>query len=367
MDVQAIRLQVLSGLHSGLPGIGIEETSPTLGADSLFAALISQLALHDTSLIGPLIETFPRRVGSDYVVGVGTQPFLLTSAFPYAGDVLFFPAPMRALPPTLPTGKPGSTDPGTNKALKKVSFVSETLFRQMLNGEPLTALEKGVVKLQHGEVWLSGEEYARIPKAAKGHLADDGSVILWQTERRPRVAIDRTTNRSNIFYHGETFYQEGCGLWFGLAVTEPARTIGNMSFSDLLKVLIYDFEAVGIGQLRSYGLGQVLLEAAMAITLPDPLTDLVVTLSRFAPTNSDVTRLQHPGASYRMLSIGGRMASSGHTAFQRLQVPMLAEGSTLSNVGVDDPVGGCLVDASPTGARHPAWRYGLSFPVGLAL
>ena len=356
MDVQAIRLSIKSALHSGRPGVGAEETDHSIGADSIFGALISQLALRDATLIEPLTRAFPRRNGDAFESG--DPPFLLTSAFPFAGDVLFFPTPM--LPINTPSEQ-GSGEVGVNKSLKKVRYVSSALFEQMLNGKSLTQLAQGAIQLQNGQVWLTADEENHLPKGFQR------GGKLWETERRPRVSVDRTTNRSNIFFQGATFYQENCGIWFGLTLRDPAFTLGGLPLADMLHILLCDLETHGFGQLRSYGLGEVQLvdgDALPTIRLPDPAQNGVVTLSRFAPMPDDLSRLNSSVTNYKLLQVGGRMSSGGFTAMQRHSVPMLAEGSVIGG-GANGSIGGCLIDASPAYSAHPAWRYGLMFPVGI--
>lgn len=350
MDVEVIRLRVKSGLHSGRPGVEAEETDHLIGADTIFGALISQLAMRDVALIEPLVRAFPRRRADTFEPG--DPPFLLTSAFPFAGDVLFFPTPM--LPISASSG-----DTGTNKALKKVRYVSQTLFGRLLSGESLTELDNGAVRLQNGQVWLTSKEFQTLPESLRR------DKVIWKTERHPRVSVDRATNRSNIFFHGETFYQESCGIWFGLWLRDAAFTVGGLPLAELLQILMSDLETYGLGQLRNYGLGEVERingTTVETIHLPDPTSGGVVTLSRVAPTPNDLADLATSTTSYKLLQVGGRMSSSSFTAMQRQTLPMLAEGSVIGSA--HDGVGGCLVDASPVGAAHPAWRYGLMFPVG---
>jgi len=356
MDVQVIRLSIKSALHSGRPGVGAEETDHSIGADSIFGALISQLALRDATLIEPLTRAFPRRMGDAFEPS--DPPFLLTSAFPFAGDVLFFPTPMLSM--SNPSEQ-GSSEVGVNKSLKKVRYVSSALFEQMLNGKSLTQLAQSAIQLQNGQVWLTADEQRQLPK---GFQRDDK---LWETERRPRVSVDRATNRSNIFFHGATFYQERCGIWFGLTLRDPAFTLGGLPLADLLRILLCDLETYGLGQLRSYGLGEVQRvggDTLRTIRLPDPTQHGVVSLSRFAPMPDDLSRLNTSVTSYKLVQVGGRMSSGGFTAMQRHVVPMLAEGSVIG-AAASGSIGGCLIDASPDYSAHPAWRYGLMFPVGI--
>jgi len=245
--------------------------------------------------------------------------------------------------------------------LKKVAFLSQSLFERVLGGEALTSIAKSVVKLQGGLVWISPEEVKTLPDMKRGSLKTQN--LLWLTERRPRVAVDRTSNRSNIFYHRETFYREGCGLWFGVTLLQPKHTIGGHPVLDLLMLLLQDLEIHGIGQLRSYGLGEFTRDAEpRQITLPDATTETFVTLSRIAPAPADLPRISDVRAAYRVVQVGGFARSGQNTFAQRNTLLMLNEGSILP---ADTRLCGQIVDVDSGQLAHPVWRYGLAFPVGL--
>lgn len=333
MDVQIIRLKFQSALHTGRRGIGSEESDQRLVADTLFAALITQLAQRAPEEVDNLIAQFPRREQSGVYID-GEAPFLLSSTFPYAGKVLFFPVPI------------GSLGAGVDKALKKVAYVSKGIFDQILAGKTLDNLSEHVEALQDGKVWVSKDESGTLPP----NLLKQKN--LWKEQSRPRVLVDRRTNASTIFHHGEVFFREGCGLWFGIHWHD-------LSFQSLFSALWGDLQALGIGGLRSYGLGAFSSEDGGEINLPDTGTS-AVTLSRIHPAPDDLQGFADKAAAYRLSQVGGYMSLSGAKDVIRRTVTLVDEGAVLPA-----SVQGCLVDVSPEGAPHPSWRYGLSFPVGI--
>ncbi len=346
MDIETYRLHFHNALHTGRRGIGIEETDHRLTADTIFAALLTQLALREPALVDELVAAFPTRRGADFTPG--DPPFLLTSAFPFVGTVLLFPNPNLLK---------GGGD-GIDKTFKKVKYVSQSIFLALLSGSSLPALGDKALSFQGGEVWIDQREAAGLPKDLP-----EGSD-LWATERRPRVAIDRETSQSQIFHHGQVVYREGCGLWFGIHWREAEYPLGDGMLPGMVRLLLADLSVVGIGGLRSHGLGAFTLEEGSALTLPDAeQAGAVVCLSRFHPAPADMVRFDHPQAAYRLSQVGGWMHATGYADQERLSVTMLDEGAVL---GGGLTVAGCLVDTSPASVPHPSWRYGLLFPAGLA-
>jgi CRISPR-associated protein Csm4 len=359
MRADIIRMRFAGGLHIGLRGVGIEETAFQLSADTLFAALITQLAQRAPDLIDPLIESFPRRTGGGF--DPGDPPFIISSTFPFAGDIQFFPVPQmhwdnKAAEPIL-TSNAG----GISKKLKKVILVSESLFRRMIEGDPLTALEPARVAFQEGSVWVARDDLSLLPES----VLKSGKI--WQSESRDRVAVDRNTSRSAVFRHGEVRFAAGCGLWFALSIRDPGFTLGGTSIREAIAFLLSDLSIVGIGGLRSHGLGAFEVDWPGTIDLPDDEQvpdSVVVSLSRVHPGPNDLASLAMRTASYQLTQIGGWMHAEGVPDRQRLNVTMLKEGAVLSQDS-QNRIAGCLVDVSPGGAPHPSWRYGLAFPVGL--
>lgn len=355
MQAQVIRMRFDSAVRIGQSGVGIEKTESRLSADTLFAALLTQLAYRDPSLVDSLVSAFPRRDGDAFEPG--SPPFLLSSTFPFAGDVLFFPVP--ALPPN--SVQPRSDRHSDAKKLKRAAYVSAELFVRLLQGGSLADLsqDKTTRTLQENTVWLTDAEYESLPPSVKQR------GLIWKDHRRPRVAVDRLTRRSEIFHHGEVFFGEGCGLWFAIHWRDPEWQLGNTPIRTVFNALLDDLSVMGIGQLRSYGLGSFRYDLMADLPFPDA-DSLAVSLSRFHPAPVDMEALAGDDVSYSLTQVGGRMNANGRTDRQRLVVGMLREGAVLNTGHVSESVLGCLVNAADPGFSHPSWRYGLMFPVGLA-
>ncbi|MEJ5224216.1 MAG: hypothetical protein WHV44_07145, partial [Anaerolineales bacterium] len=186
-----------STFHFGEQGLGQEETRAFWSSDSLFAALVARLAvLEGAEAVDGWVKPFLD----------GKPSFLFTSLFPFAGGVRFFPIPLAA---ALSNDKPLLKEIRP-KDLKRVQFVSEDLYRQLLTGKSLVEVESDTVKLHGGKIWLTEAESQRLPKSVQKEKK------LWLIEKRPRVTVERASNASTLFHTGAVHFNPNCGLWFGV-------------------------------------------------------------------------------------------------------------------------------------------------------
>ncbi|KPL73731.1 hypothetical protein ADN00_14260 [Ornatilinea apprima] len=341
-----IELWNISGrsFHFGRHGMGQEESAETLTSDSLFAALVSRLAaLRGGAAVDAWVRPF-----------LGEQPsFALSSAFPRAGEVRFYPAPLSL---KNSAAKPDRVDV---KSIKKVRFLSEALFRRVINGEALSqTLYENCLKLNEGRLLCAAEDAPRLPAA----LRKDGAE-LWTVEQRPRVTIQRDTNQSTLYFTGQTLFAEGCGLWFGLRwlSEDPALRAD-------LAALLADLGDSGLGGERSSGFGAASIQPAGQVELPHTPGQPWVTLSRYLPRADEISALQSEQAAYTLENVGGWAQSPGKKAERRRAVNLLAEGSVFG--GLPRLAPGRVVDTQPdyNGSQplgHPVWRSGLALAVSL--
>lgn len=332
------RLRMLSPLHLGERGIGMEEAGKTVPSDTLFSALCWAVReVEGSGWLEELLAAFLR----------GPAPFLISSTFPWGGDVRFYPRPMLPLPSQPPEGAPDEGSTAAAKRLKRVAFVSEGLFRRWLAGETLSA-EVEDDNFLPGGLWTTAAERERLPAGKRG---------LWEgSETVPHVALDRASNESALYHVGELRYREGCGLWFGVRWREPG-------WREILEVALSCLGEAGIGGERSAGRGQFRWEREAAPGLPTPSEggQRAVTLSLYHPTEAEVERGVLEAASYRLRDRRGWIGSREGQGWRSRAVRMLAEGSVVGAAAAGD-----LVDVTPEGFRaHRVYRYGLAFPVAL--
>ncbi len=161
MHVQSWKIHG-GGFHFGEHGLEQEETSVAFHSDSLFAALIAALVEYEGQAAVPaFIQPFLD----------GSPPFLITSTFPYAGGVRFFPRPEMG------GGQAEKERPSANlKKLKTIRYVSAAIFKEMLAGAALAEVYPRALPLQGGLVLASQAERGLLPKQIqerrrRSHLA----------------------------------------------------------------------------------------------------------------------------------------------------------------------------------------------------
>lgn len=327
------------GFHFGLHGMGQEESAVTFPSDSLFAALAARLAALEG---GDALATWVEALRKD------PPAFALTSAFPQIADVRLFPRPQRV---NLHSQRLQTKD------VKKVDYVSEGIFKQLVNGADFGELYTRGICLQGKKVLFSSEEFTSLPLALR-----DPEIHFWQVEQRPRVTVGRFPETSNLFFTGRTSFQPNCGLWFGVRWTDKCSEDASR-----LAYLLEDLGIVGLGGERSAGFGRARITDLGVCSLPDAGAGAWVSLSRYAPREDENGALLDSRAAYAIRRVGGWVYSPGVKSERRRTIHMLAEGSVLGPLPRDIP--GQVVDVQPDyggtrPVRHAVWRNGLAVAVG---
>ncbi len=313
-------LNFRSPLHLGRRGVGLEETEISIPADTLFSAVC---------------QTWRTFYGEEHLTDFLAQyetgePFLLTSAFPLADDIRFFPKPLTDL-----KGEVGDDD---RKKLKKVRYLSERRFRQIVDDEPIAFDADDLIN--DGQLWIHGE--------------DNCPHTVWKTEKRPRVTLDRQSSASEIWHLGGVKFNKDCGLWFDAKFdTEETQT----QIGTLLRVL----GDTGIGGERSAGYGLFDLHSKPAEPQPESESDRFVTLSPTCPRDAEqLDALIQGDVAYTLEGRSGWIGSTEGNGLRRQQIWMFGEGSVLSGSGARV---GRLVDLKPDSFSHPVWRYAYAWPI----
>ncbi|MFN3763845.1 MAG: type III-A CRISPR-associated RAMP protein Csm4, partial [Anaerolineae bacterium] len=299
--------------------------------------------------------------------------FLLTSAFPFAGSVRFFPMPVP-----LDRWFGLETLRKRSKDLKKVRFVSEGLFRRMLDGEPMDGWlfpererdepTRGVA-LQGGAFWLTVAETQGLPEGMRvrpNRLYALRRHRVFASEQVPRVTLDRVTSASNIFHAGRVSFSPGCGLWFGVRWRHSGVALQDL-FRQALTVLADD----GLGGERAVGYGGFTwTEEPGGLALPEPADGgLMWLLSRYHPSAGELPVALTGSPGYALTAVAGWLRTWNGAAQRRQRLWLVAEGSLVRAVGPGP--WGDLTDVRPRYKNpqgdlpHPVWRYG--FALGAAI
>ncbi len=327
-----VKLKPLGAFHIGERGIGYERTQEWVSADTLFSALCSvwvtlfgEVAL-ERDLLNPARK--------------GEPPFLLSSAFPFAGPVHFFPKPL--LPPP----------DGNAKAWKEVRWVSEGILAKWLKGEAVAPEERQA--LHGGTTVLLNREVTELCEAWDwGHLGD---TALWQDRLAPRVTLDATTHASMLFHCGRLIFREGCGLFFIVRFLHPEVV-------ERFEMAIRLMGDEGLGGDRTVGHGG--FEPEWSENVPEFLqaqpSQRFITLAPLFPKPEEIGSLLGDGCAYQLVWRTGWVGGIVPAPVRRRGVRMVAEGSVLC--GSADKIWGAIADVTPTHSPHPVYRWGFAFPV----
>jgi CRISPR-associated protein Csm4 len=327
------RLKFKTQLHLGRAtgaaqtgSLGLEKTETYIPADTLFSALCQTWAtFYDTASLTDFLN--------QYTAENESLPFTLTSAFPFAHDIYFFPKPLIFK--------------STSKKSKRVQFVSRSLFENIITGNPPDFDEDNLMNSE--KVWVNSEEKDQLKNVM------DEKLSVWETTTRPRVSIDRQTEESSIWHVETVQFNKCCGLWFAVNYDSDET---KQKIETILRVLGDN----GIGGERNAGYGLFDFgEVALDIPTAEDSTQFV-TLSPICPKSSEqLEHLLKGDIAYNLNPLTGWVGSHG-TYKRRKQINMFAEGSVLNTC--DEPVGR-LVDLTPKGYPHPVYRYGYAWQVRL--
>ena len=327
-------------LHVAERGVGIEETAEFVHSDTLFSALCSVVRLGwGESELEHFLAPFR----------AGEPPFLVSSAFPFAGPVRFLPKPQLALPSPPPDD--------ARKRLRQTRWVSFGLFQAWLSGQLPGDAFTPEAFLPAVAAWLLPSESRALPRS----FTRDG-IPLWVRDVVPRVAIDRVTSASQVFRSGRLRFGPESGL-FVLVEWRDA------SWRPLVETALAELGQLGLGGLRSTGHGQFTLEPGEESDVPEQEQPVgLVTLSLYAPTRHELAAgVLGPAARYDLVLRGGWIASPDGSSYRRRELRMISEGSLVAQPP-GTTVRGHLVDVTPEVMRtvHPVYRYGFAFavPVG---
>ena len=221
-------LEFRGGLHMGTKP-DLEEVGLTIPSDTLFSAMLMawlHMGRDPAEFALPFLENDP--------------PFLLTSAFPRAGDVRFYPIPANV---RLLFANPAAILDTYGKQIRKVKFISEDLLLKFLHGEHLDPWlfpkkeeeynkdQFAGLTIQSGTCWMTHEEIRLLPTALtssrEGKIPGRAlyRIKFWDQGRVPHVQVDRI-NQASTIYHIGRLTTEGCGLWF-VPLIHPDGTVGD--------------------------------------------------------------------------------------------------------------------------------------------
>ena len=352
-DYTVYRLRFKTQLHLGratgaaqIGSLGLEKTETYIPADTLFSALCQTwTTFYDT-------ESLTEFLGQ-YKEGSETLPLMLTSAFPYADNIHLYPKPL-----TLRGNEDNADD--SKKKIKKVRFISESVFQDTVSGNSHNFHKNNVINGEN--VWVSADEKEQLKnvlmtdeEGKQPEKANDKKLNIMTTSTRPRVTIGAQNAGSEIWHVQTVQFNKNCGLWFAAKFDSDAT---KQKVETLLRVLGDN----GIGGERNAGYGHFeFTKAECKIPSAEDSTQFV-TLSPICPKSSEqLEHLLKGDIAYNVNPLTGWVGAPG-THEKRKKVNMFAEGSVLNSS--NEPIGR-LVDLKPKDYPHPVYRYGYAWQVGI--
>jgi CRISPR-associated protein Csm4 len=361
MKLTPYSLRFPGGLHVGTRGINLEEAGISIPSDTLFAALLDALYR-----AGEDVSAFARAYLED-------PPFLLTSAFPYAGSLRFYPVP------------PNSADLFSHKInaqygkrLSRIRYMSEGLLGEAAKGDlndwifpesENQAHQKGIT-LQGNALWLKVEEIQKLPKEfqrSEKRLHSLPRLTVWKRARVPRVVLDRISSASSIFHVGKAEFARECGLWFGVAWRRPEAEYSGGSFAGAFEKALNVLKDDGLGGERTAGYGSFSYNENQPVSLEDAKPgQLAYLLSRYHPRPDEIApALQDDQVAYRLVPVAGWLRSFEAAAQRRKRLFLVEEGSL---VRAGQGLMGDMVDVRPDydglpGIPHPVYRNGMALAI----
>jgi len=302
--------------HIGLKEGTLEKTMCYIHSDTIFSAICNNYRLlYEKEELENLLRGFK-----------DDPPFLISSAFPYSHDVLFFPTPK-----SIDVSK--CVERRDIKRFKKIEFISQKVVEDLTENNLVEHLRED--NIVQGKLLVSNEEKERI---------DDK---IWIEREVPRVSIDRRSSSSNIYYFGEVEYCKECGLYFLVNFREDA-------YKNKLNAAIRLMGDEGVGGDRSYGKGLFTIEFKDFSWNID--SGSFVTLSLYFPREDEIEMVKN--GYYEIIGRGGWVYSPDEKGTRKKFVRMLSEGSTFKG---DKTYYGGVVKVGE--GKHDVYRYGYAFPL----
>ncbi len=285
-----VKLRLRAPLHIGSSVIGEEDTYDYAPSDTLFSAMChAYLAAFGTEELEALLSRFDDE-----------PPFLISSAFPYHGDRLFLPFPRVELP-----RRAEDRERGAKKQLKESPWIPLEAFLRVMDGETIEA-----------------------PEGVREDLP--------RKELLPRVALDRTSSNSSIYYVRRAVFPKDGGLWALLDVRDE-------EIEPRLRRAFYLLGDMGLGGERTMGCGFFEPEFE---DVPEALAERLdggtpyVGLSRMSPAHPE--EASGKASRYALVESRGWMMSPTGIQRKRKGAWFFAEGSSFS-----ERMEGRLVDVTP--------------------
>lgn len=321
MEYLKCKMKPKTSFHIGVKEGSLEKTMHYIHSDTIFSGICNTYRLlYGKDELENLLENFRSEKPS----------FLISSAFPYIDDIIFFPMPKFV------NFSDYVDDERLIKKFKKIEFVSEEMIRSISQGKFVEDLNEE--NILQGKILVTKGESEKIK-----------DIAIWKEKEVARVVIDRKTNASNIYYFGEVEYCDNCGLHFLIKLMDD-------EIRSKVEAAIRLLGDEGIGGDRSYGKG--LFEVEFDGFEWNIEEGKFLNLSLYLPKENEIEMVRK--GWYEIVNRSGWVYSVDKRGERKRFVRMIKEGSTFSG---NKEFYGKLIDVSISEEHHHIYRYGYGMPL----
>ena len=316
-----VKFKNMTPLHMGTGKENYDFSATMLQSDTLYSALAAIRVQMDANTD---VETF-------------LDSFVVSSAFPYAGDCYFLPKPQGRVDISVIDGD----EYISRKKLKKLKFLESSLWNKIISGEKTEVKQ---AQLQGSFLLKTSDE-------------DFDRPYLSLVNQRVTVPREEGLDAEPFFFEW-TYFHENAGFYCLLDVPNEKR-------EEIIQLFRLLGEA-GIGTDRNVGGGKFEVETSQ-LTLPEvPSANASMLLSLYLPKKEEMEYLNLDDSKYELLLRGGYISGSSFEDFIHLRkksVYMFNYGSIFRTT---QPLKGKVVDLRPEwndGRLHPVMRSGKPFVI----
>lgn len=323
-EYHIIKLKHLTPLHMGAGNENYDFSASSLQSDTLSSALAALRCLQ----------------GKTEDVKEFLDSFIISSAFPFYKENLYFPKPQGKL---LSIKVEGQEEHIYRKKIKKVKYIEFGLWLKLIRGEELVI---DLEQLQGEFITLSKEQ-----------------LCISKCQVMQRVSVPRVEGMdAQPFFFNWQFFTPESGL-FCLVDTD------DETFEEIKQLFVMLGEE-GIGSDKNIGGGKFEVEMGKLVIPESKEAGFTLLLSVYLPSKAELPVLNLSQAHYNLVLRGGFMAGSSENKLRHLRkraVYMFDSGSMFPCIS---PLNGRIVNLAPEwndSCMHPVYRSGkpLCIPIKL--
>lgn len=341
------KMKPLSSFHLGKGDAGgkeLESTDDLIHSDTLFSALL----INWKKLYGD--------ADLDNVFFSDNPKFIISSAFHYYKNLIFFPKPRYEQSHDLIDSDNNLI---TGKKIKKIKYVSQSIFNDYLAGNK---------SMNISDIETIDNERYSLHKNELASVESDAFIYNILTRERSTVRRFKNDSKDNddknqLFSFDEIFFNENAGFYFIIRFF-------NDDIIKKIEAVIRLLGDEGIGADRNYGRGVFELsdriELNDLLNIPEQNTKKFISLSLYCPKKSELPHILE-NSKYDFAVRKGWITQSNYLNYRKKALRMFIEGSEFSTIE-NCSVYGNIHDITPDSIdlKNKIYRNGFAFSISLS-